>query len=160
MKSRTVVSSLPQPMSARLRSTVMVTFGALWLTGCFWLILRYFFAQPSDFGPVQHPWAPVTLKIHGWIAVASVFLLGWITARHVSDRLPQPAKRMSGIAIASTAVVLSLTGYALYYTTDRLHDIAGLAHEAVGAAAIALGLTHWRRRRSVRRSQVEGTVYD
>jgi hypothetical protein len=153
------VSSSPQPMSARLRSTVMVTFGALWMTGCFWLILHYFLAQPSDFGPVQHPWAPVTLKVHGWIAVASVFLLGWITARHVSDRLPRAAKRVSGIAIASTAVVLSLTGYALYYTTDRLHDLAALAHETVGAAAILLALTHWTRRGAVRRSQVQETLY-
>ena len=145
-------------MSARLRSTILWTFGALWLTGCLWLILHYLLAQPSDFGPVQHPWAPVVLKIHGWIAVLSVFLLGWITARHVSDRLPQSAKRVSGLAIASTAIALSLTGYALYYTTDRLHDIAGLVHEALGAGAVVLALTHWRRRRLVRRSQLQGSL--
>jgi quinol-cytochrome oxidoreductase complex cytochrome b subunit len=137
----------------------MMTFGALWLTGCLWLILHYFLLQTSDFGPVQNPWAPVVLKIHGWIAVASVFLLGWITARHVSDRLPQAAKRVSGVTIATVAVMLSLTGYALYYTTDRLHDLAALAHEALGAGAIIPALTHWRRRRPFRRSQLRGTLY-
>jgi hypothetical protein len=149
-----MASAYPQSMSPGLRSTVIVTFGALWLSGCYWLILHYFFAQPSDFGPVQHPWAPQTLRVHGWIAVAGVFLLGWITARHVSDRWSQTAKRVSGLAIAGVAVVLAVTGYALYYTTDRLHDVAGVIHETVGGIAILLALTHWKRRRPVRRSQL------
>jgi predicted Na+-dependent transporter len=132
----------------------MVTFGTLWLSGCSWLLLHYFFARPADFGPVEHPWAPMILRIHGWIAVASVFLLGWITARHVSDRWSQMIKRVSGVAVASVAIILALTGYALYYTTDRLHDLAGAAHEALGGAAVLLALTHWRRHRPARRSRL------
>jgi hypothetical protein len=142
----------PQRMSVGLRSAVMLTFGALWLSGCYWLVLHYFFAQPSEFGPVQHPWGPVILRIHGWIAIAGVFLLGWVTARHVTDRWPQMIKRSSGIAMASVAGVLGLTGYALYYTTDRLHDSAGVAHEVIGAAAFLFALTHWRRYRPAKRS--------
>jgi hypothetical protein len=93
------------------------------------------------------------LRIHGWIAVLGVFLLGWVTARHVSDRWPQMIKRVSGIAMASVAAILGLTGYALYYTTDRLHDAAGVAHEVLGVAALLFALTHWRRYRpSGRRS--------
>jgi len=132
----------------------MVTFGALWLSGCFWLILHLFFSQAGEWGPVQHPWAPTALKIHGWIAVVSVFLLGWVMARHVSDRWSQAQKRVSGLGIAGIAAVLAVTGYGLYYTTDRLHDAAGLVHEVFGGAAILLALAHWKRRRSVRRSQV------
>jgi len=144
----------PQRMSAGLRWAVMLTFGVLWLSGCEWLILHYFFAQPADFGPVQHPWAPLILRIHGWIAVAAVFLLGWITARHVSDRWPQMLKRVSGVGIASVAAILALTGYALYYTTDRLHDLAGAIHEVLGGAAILLALVHWRPYRRTRRSRL------
>jgi hypothetical protein len=130
----------------------MVVFGALWLSGCYWLVLHYFLARPSDFGPVQHPWEPLMLRIHGWIAVASVFLLGWITARHVSDRWPQMVKRASGLSIAAVAATLALTGYALYYTSDRLHDAAGVIHEFVGASAVLFALTHWRRYRPPVRS--------
>jgi hypothetical protein len=149
-----MAAAYPQRMSVGLRSAVMVTFGALWLSGCFWLVLHYFFAQPSDFGPVQHPWGPVILRIHGWIAIASVFLLGWVTARHVTDRWPQMTKRPSGIAIAGVAAVLGITGYALYYTTDRVHDAAGVTHEVIGAAAFLIALTHWRRHRpATRRSR-------
>jgi len=130
----------------------MLTFGSLWLGGAYWLALHFFFSKPSDFGALEHPWAPSVLKAHGWIAVASVFLLGWVTARHVSDRWSQSAKRTSGIAIVGVAAVLAVTGYALYYTTDHLHDLAGLAHEVLGAGAILLALAHWKRRSPVRRS--------
>jgi hypothetical protein len=130
----------------------MLTFGALWLSGCEWLVLHYFFAQPEDFG--QHPWAPLILRIHGWIAVAAVFLLGWLMAQHVSDRWRQMMKRVSGVGIASVAAILALTGYALYYTTDRLHDVAGTVHEVLGGAAILLALAHWRPHRRARRSRL------
>jgi hypothetical protein len=152
-----MAAAYPQRMSAGLRSAVMVTYGALWLSGCYWLILHFFFAQPTDFGPVQNPWAPLILRVHGWIAVAGVFLLGWVTARHVSDRWPQMIKRVSGISMLTVCVTLGLTGYGLYYTTDRLHDGAELAHEVIGAVASVFALTHWRRykvakRRSLPRS--------
>jgi hypothetical protein len=69
----------------------------------------------------------------------------------VSDRWSQTRKRVSGLGIVSVAAILAVTGYALYYTTDRLHDAAATVHEAVGGAAILLALVHWRRR-PVRRS--------
>jgi hypothetical protein len=149
-----MAAQFQQRMSGGLRLAVMLTFGGLWLSGCYWLLLHYFFARASEFGPVQHPWEPVILRVHGWIAVAGVFLLGWITAQHVSDRWPQGIKRISGVAIASAAAILAVTGYALYYTTDRLHDIAGAAHEVIGGTAVLLALTHWRRHRPLRRSRL------
>ena len=63
-------------------------------------------------------------------------------------------KRVSGIGIASVAAILALTGYALYYTTDRLHDVAGTVHEVLGGAAILLALAHWRPHRRARRSRL------
>lgn len=132
----------------------MATFGALWVSGCYWLLLHYFFSRPSDFGPVQNPWAPSILRIHGWIAVAGVYLLGWITASHIGQRWPQTIKRVSGVAVASLGGILAVTGYALYYTTDRLHDAAGFVHETLGGVAIVFALTHWRRYRVARRSRL------
>ena len=74
-----------------------------------------------------------------------VFLLGWITAEHISDRWRRSRNRVSGFSLASLAVVLTASGYGLYYTTDRLHDVASFIHEVVGAAAIGFALTHWWR---------------
>jgi hypothetical protein len=149
-----MAAQYPQRMSRGLRWAVYVTFGALWASGCYWLGLHYLFARETDFGLAQHPWAPMVLRVHGWIAVGSVFLLGWITARHVSDRWSQVIKRVSGLAIAGVAAMLALTGYALYYTTDGLHDVAGTVHQLIGGAAILLALTHWRRYRPRRRQSV------
>jgi hypothetical protein len=53
--------------------------------------------------------------------------------------------------MATVAVILALSGYALYYTTDRLHDLAGVTHEIIGVAAFLLALTHWRRYRPPRK---------
>jgi hypothetical protein len=49
--------------------------------------------------------------------------------------------------MAGVAAVLALSGYALYYTVDNLHDFAAIIHELIGAAAILFALTHWRRYR-------------
>jgi len=85
------------------------------------------------------------MRVHGWVAVGAVFLLGWITAGHINERWASARNRVSGLALASIAGVLILTGYALYYTMERLHEIASVAHEVLGAAAILIALTHWRR---------------
>ena len=134
-------------MSAGLRASLYIAFGTLWASGCCWLVLHYFFAHATEFGNLPNPWEPVILRVHGWSAVGAVFLLGWITAQHVSDRWPQMVKRPSGLSTAVVALLLALSGYALYYTTGGLHDVAATAHEAVGALAIMFALVHWRRYR-------------
>lgn len=142
----------PVRMSKGLRLAIFVTFGALWASGSYWLILHYFFARPGDFGPVGHPWEPAVMRLHGWIAMAVVFLLGWVTALHVGERWPGMNRRVSGLSMVSVAVLLALSGYALYYTTAGFHDAAAVVHEVLGAAAILFALIHWRgyRTRSVR----------
>src|SRR5581483_4282147 len=83
---RSMAANMPTPMRAGLRVAIYTVFGALWASGCLWLLLHEFFTHPGDFGPVPNPWEPAILRLHGWIAVAAVFLLGWITAGHISDR--------------------------------------------------------------------------
>ncbi|HET7756897.1 MAG TPA: hypothetical protein VFK87_06550 [Steroidobacteraceae bacterium] len=129
-------------MPAALRGTLYAVGGLLWLTGCLWLVLHLVFPQATPFGPLPNSWEPVVLRIHGWAAACSLFLLGWVTAAHVSDRWRGFRSRVSGLTLASTVGVIAVTGYALYYTTGRLHDGAALVHECLGAAAIALLLVH------------------
>jgi len=90
------------------------------------------------------------LRIHGWSAVGGVFLLGWITAGHISDRWRRARNRVSGFSLAGFAVVLVLSGYALYYTTDRFRDVATMLHEVLGVVVIAFALTHWLQNRAFR----------
>jgi hypothetical protein len=132
-------------MSRPLRGVTYFVFGLLWVSGCGWLILHEFFPRSSDFGPSANPWEPVVLRLHGWLAVAGTFLLGWISAQHIAGRWARFRTRPSGPVLAGLAAVLVLTGYALYYTTDSVHASASVTHEILGAAAVLLALGHWRR---------------
>jgi hypothetical protein len=137
-------------MSAPLRRVTYVLFGLLWATGCAWLIAHYLFPQQSQFGSLPNPSEPTLMRIHGWCAAAGLFLLGWISSQHILERWSQFRRRPSGPVLASLALLLVVSGYALYYTTDRLHDLAALAHEVVGGAAILAGSAHWIRARGAR----------
>ncbi len=128
-----------------LRTVTYAICGALWLSGCAWLVLHYLLPHQSDFGPAPNPAEPSVLKLHGWLAVGEVFLLGWLGASHMSPRWSQWRQRTSGLVLAVLAGVLVLTGYGLYYTSDPVHGVVSLSHPALGAAAVAVALTHWRR---------------
>jgi hypothetical protein len=131
-------------MSRSLRLATFTLLATLWTSGCVWIVLHYAFAQRTDFGPTPNPWEPVVMRVHGWAAVGGVFLLGWIGSGHISERWFNRRNRTSGLWLMGSAAVLVISGYALYYTTDRLHDTAGVVHEIIGVAALLIALTHWR----------------
>ena len=132
-------------MSPALRRAIYVVCALLWVSGCAWLVAHFFFPMATDFGPGPNPWEPVFLHTHGWAAMCGVFLLGWITAEHISDRWRRARSRVTGFSLAGFALALTVSGYALYYTTDHFHDVAALAHEVLGVAAVIIALLHWTR---------------
>ncbi len=130
-------------MAAGLRGALYGVFGILWVSGAAWLVAHLAFPEQTSFGPAPNPWEPAILRIHGWVAAAGVFLLGWITSRHIVDRWPIHRRRPSGLFLSALGTLLVLTGYALYYTTDRLHGLASTTHEILGGAGIFLAVIHW-----------------
>jgi hypothetical protein len=135
-------------MSPLLRALIFSAGALLWISGVVWLVLHHGFAQHTAFGPLPNPWEPVVMRVHGLLAVGGVFLLGWITAGHVSGRWRSRPRRISGLLLAASGVVLVLSGYALYYTTASPHEATALAHEVLGVAALVIALAHWWRRRA------------
>ena len=131
-------------MSTALRRVIYTICMLLWLSGCAWLVVHFFFPAATDFGPAPNPLEPWLLRLHGSVAVVAVFLFGWITSEHISDRWRKPQNRFSGLSLAAFVSILAISGYALYYTTDRLHDAAAVVHEVLGALAIVFALVHWR----------------
>ena len=131
-------------MSRALRSWTMLLLAALWLTGIVWIVLHYLFPGHSDFGPTPNAWEPTTLRVHGIAAFFGVFLLGFLTARHVSETWRKQRNRASGLTLVTAYAVLALSGYALYYVTlDSAHMAVAKVHEIVGGAGILAALTHW-----------------
>jgi hypothetical protein len=86
------------------------------------------------------------MRTHGLIAVCGVFLIGWMMAAHVTPRWASDRNRRSGLALGGTALLLVVSGYALYYATGAPHDAAALVHEAIGTLSPAAAVAHWSRR--------------
>ncbi|HEY6824115.1 MAG TPA: hypothetical protein VI195_06715 [Steroidobacteraceae bacterium] len=131
-----------------LRAAIYAVAALLWLSGALWLGLHHAFPQQSAFGPLPNPLEAPLMRVHGLIAVGGVFLIGWMTAAHVTARWSSERNRRSGFALGVTALLLVFSGYALYYTTGSPHDSAGILHEAIGLLSPAAALAHWWRTRS------------
>jgi hypothetical protein len=136
------------PLPGPLRLATYGVGGLLWLSGAVWLLLHQLFPQPSAFGTLPNPWEAPLMRVHGLIAVVGVFLIGWMSAAHVTARWASDRNRRSGLALGATALLLVFSGYALYYTTGSPHDGAGLLHELLGVMSPAAALAHWLRNRS------------
>ncbi|TLZ32797.1 MAG: hypothetical protein E6K32_18760 [Gammaproteobacteria bacterium] len=137
-------------MSSPLRAAVFAGCALLWLSGAVWLVVHLTLEQPTPFGPLPSPWEPLLLKVHGLLAVVGVFLLGWIMADHLTERRALGRNYRSGVLLAGTAALLVLTGYALYYTTGRVHEVAARTHDFLGVGSLLLALAHWWRARPAR----------
>jgi hypothetical protein len=133
------------PMAPGLRATVMGVCAVLWFSGVAWLVLHLGFEPRNEFGPLPHPWEATLMRLHGVLAVAAVFLLGWLGAGHVVQRWRRARNRRSGWALLGCAGLLVISGYALYYTVGPVHSGSAWIHEWLGAAAIVIALTHWLR---------------
>jgi hypothetical protein len=126
------------------RAAVYVIVGMLWISGCAWLCLDQFAAQPGPFGSTPHPLEPPLLLTHGVTAVASLYLFGWIGARHALRWWAGGLRRMSGGALASLLALLTLTGFALFFlSSDAWQRYAAGAHDVLGIVVTLFAIQHW-----------------
>lgn len=140
-------------MPIRKRLAIYLVFGTLWLSGCAWLVLDQFFESPGPFGMMPNPWEPAILLVHGIIAILSMYLLGWVTARHVLRWWPGRLRRLSGGVLTAFFVLLGLSGFALFFVSDdRWLHLAAVAHDALGLGVTVFAIQHWffARRRDMR----------
>ena len=137
-------------MTRKERAVIYSVCGLLWVTGMAWLVLHYEFQGHNEFGDLPNPAEPGLMRLHGLVAVAGVFLFGWLSAAHVRPRWSIGRNRTSGLVLAGCALVLVVSGYALYYTTAGVHTLASVLHQGLGIVALVAALTHWLRNRTVR----------
>ena len=128
-----------------LRYCVYLGFGGVWLTGCVWLALHLFFETPDEFGIARHPLEPTLLWIHGVLSIAIAYLFGWIMARHASEAWRQQKRRVSGGLLTTVIVVLSVSGFALFFLTESTWQTqSARIHEILGVAVTLFAVEHWR----------------
>ncbi len=136
----------------RWQRTGIDAAGALLLiTGLAWLALHY--SVGAGTGELPHVAEAWLLRGHGLLGFVALFLFGALAAAHVPQgwRLTQRHRwvrqRNSGMALCALAVLLSATGYLLYYFAPQdLRAALGWTHTSVGVAMAFLVGLHRRRR--------------
>ncbi len=122
----------------------------LTLSGALWLWLHYFGATVGEYGRVPHPQEQTALQIHGAAAMLALFFLGTLLLAHMIRAWEAGRNRWSGGTLAAAMLILTLTGYALYYAGDeRLRAGASVLHWVLGLAvpiALVVHITLGRRR--------------
>ncbi len=142
-------------MPLRKRTAIFLVLGGLWLTGCLWLVLDQFFTRRGQFGPLAHPWQAPLLLLHGILAIAAMYLLGWVSARHVLRWWPGGLRRVSGATLSVFLMLLVASGFALFFLSDdRWQHGAAVTHDVLGIGVTAAGIQHWffARQRDIRRA--------
>jgi len=130
------------------RLAVYWIVGVLWLSGCAWLALDLMFAKRGPFGAAPHPLQPPLLLVHGVVAILSMYLFGWIGARHVLYWWPAGQRRLGGAVLAATVALLGVSGFLLFFLSDdNAQRIAAVVHEVLGVAVTVFALQHWLSRR-------------
>jgi len=137
--------ALRRVMPDALRHTIYVGFGALWASGCLWLLLHHFAAAEGEFGVARHPWEAPLLYAHGVLAIATAYLFGWIMARHASESWRNGKRHVSGALFCTVLGVLSVSGFALFFVADDTWQrwSAGL-HDTLGVVVTLFAIEHWR----------------
>ena len=134
----------PRPDSIRLkplqRYFLYAVLALLFLSGVAWAYWNYLAASPGDFETSAKTWA---MKIHGAAAMAVLVLIGMLLSAHVRFAWRARRNRANGSVFLSAFVVLTITGYALYYAGgERLRAWTSWIHLAVGLILPILLLIH------------------
>lgn len=131
------------------RRAVYLVLGSLWVSGCLWLYLDQFLATHGQFGITPHPLESPILLLHGVVAIASMYLFGWITARHILRWWSARLRRISGAVLAAAFAILIVSGFALFFLVDAdLQRGAALIHEVLGLGVTVFAVQHWLFRKS------------
>lgn len=123
--------------------SVYAATAALGVSGALWLLCHYFLAIPGDFGPQPHPLEPWLLRLHGAAAMAGLVVYGSLLPIHVRRAWTLGRNTALGVAVISAMLLLTLTGYLLYYAGgEASRAVISLAHWIVGLVVPALLAWH------------------
>jgi hypothetical protein len=144
-RTAAAVGEYGSALSRRISIALLGVLTALWLSGSYWLLLHYVWARPGEFGVIRHPLEAPTLLVHGVIAMAALFLLGWFAGRH-AGAASSGRRVASGWLLTLLTAVLVMAGCAqLFLTSAVWQEALAVVHEVIGAALPIPVLVHgWR----------------
>jgi hypothetical protein len=125
------------------QGAVYAATAALAVSGIFWLILHYFNAQPGDYGPQIHPLEPWMLRMHGAAAMAGLVIYGSLLPVHIRRAWSMRRNIALGVGLVVFMLLLTITGYLLYYAGDvDTRPMISAGHWVLGLAIPALLIWH------------------
>lgn len=111
-------------------------------TGMLWLWAEYLYL-PADDGVEGYEIKHYAMTTHAAFALVFVFIAGTLLYTHMQAAWQQGRNRATGLVIAGTALLLTLSGYGLwYFGGDALRNAAELVHWGTGFAIPLVLLAH------------------
>jgi hypothetical protein len=124
---------------------------ALFLSGALWLVFHQWVQVPGEFGERPHPLELWWLRLHGAAAMLVLVVLGSLLPVHVRRGWHQRKNLLAGTILATFALLLIGSGYALYYFGgEEVRPWISAFHWVLGLAALPLLMWHIRRGRRQR----------
>jgi hypothetical protein len=128
-----------------LCSSLLFASGVGWLAGHYALRGDDLISQGAP-----HPSEVWWLRLHGAALLGFLVAFGALLPRHIADGWRHGLNRDSGLAVIAMVIVLTLTGYGLYYATgDTIHGWVSVVHWSIGLGSFAALIWHVVRGRSL-----------
>lgn len=115
---------------------------ALLITGVAWLWAEYVYA-PAEGDIESYEIKHLALVVHAAFALLFVFTAGTLLYTHMQTAWRQQRNRITGILMASTALVLTVSGFGLWYAGgETLRNVSEIAHWLTGFGIPVVLLVH------------------
>ncbi len=130
-------------MTDRHKRWVYWSCAPLFVSGLLWLSFHYFVRGHGEFGETQHPLEPWWLRGHGGAAMLFLIVVGSLLPIHVRRGWHQRKNLPLGIIVLAAALLLTCSGYALYYFGgEEMRPLISAFHWIIGLAAPAVLIWH------------------
>ncbi len=137
-------------LQPRRRAWFYALFVVLAVTGAVWL-LDHFTRDALAAPGLIAPWS---MKLHGGAAMLALVGFGLMWDTHVRRGWMTKRSRWSGVAMGISMLVLSLTGFGLYYFDgETLRQATEWLHWIVGVLVVAVLVWHLTSGRRSRRAR-------
>ena len=131
-------------------TSLCLLLAGLVLSGSVWLVYHHLVPLASDIG--AHPVEAWSLRLHGALAMAVLVFVGMLLPAHAWPAWRRNLNRGSGGVMLAVMLLLTVTGYLLYYAgLPAIRETASWLHWGLGLAVPALLVAHmllggrWRR---------------
>ena len=94
---------------------VYASCGLLFASGALWLLFHYFVRVHGEFGERPHALELWWLRLHGAAAMLMLAVLGSLLPIHMRRGWHQRKNLLAGTVLGALALLLVISGYALYY---------------------------------------------